>query len=386
MFWRKQLVRIGKGSRTFLETVNKSTQCFATRNFAATPKIAKADRTRWNLVEPVQHLFQNGSVLHSGSSNIYANLAIEEWIYRNYDFSLKDECILLLWTNEPAVVVGRHQNVWSEVMVDYCRANSIHIARRNSGGGTVYHDKQNLNISFLTSRKCYDRTRNLTFISNVLKNRFSIESEISPRKDLVISGSGAKISGTASKLNSHNSYHHCTVLIDVDRGALRDSLRRDPTLIRSNATKSVPSPITNLRDLNEQITTDQLITELSEQFSAHFASSQSETHIIQLNHFGQIDDIHSTFTTWDWIYGKTPKFTLETSDSKLVVEKGVISECSGLFQVNDQIVQKIVGTRFEHTDIETTISRLQEIKNVENYKTIDRICLSLLSLYKNCSQ
>src|SRR5699024_6587150 len=112
-------------------------------------------------------------------------------------------------------------------------------SRRNSGGGTVYHDLHNLNLSFLTSRRRYDRKRNLRFLSELLRQSFGIETEISPREDLVLADTGEKVSGTASKLNSHNSYHHCTLLVDVDRDRLRGSLRRDPIAdVQSNATKS----------------------------------------------------------------------------------------------------------------------------------------------------
>jgi lipoate-protein ligase A len=36
--------------------------------------------------------------------------------------------------------VGAFQDTWSEVDVDYCRANGIDIVRRANGGGAVYHD------------------------------------------------------------------------------------------------------------------------------------------------------------------------------------------------------------------------------------------------------
>ena len=59
---------------------------------------------------------------------------------------------MLLYRNSPCVVVGRHQNPWTEAAVPVLRERGIALARRNSGGGTVYHDTGNINLSFLTHK------------------------------------------------------------------------------------------------------------------------------------------------------------------------------------------------------------------------------------------
>ena len=55
----------------------------------------------------------------------------------------------MLWQNEPSVIVGRFQDVYSEVNLEFINNNNIKLARRNSGGGAVYHDLGNLNYSFI---------------------------------------------------------------------------------------------------------------------------------------------------------------------------------------------------------------------------------------------
>lgn len=81
---------------------------------------------------------KRASVYISSSNDIFYNLALEDWLYQNYDF--KDESLLLLWSNTPCVVIGRHQNPWTEVNIKQLIQNNIQLSRRNSGGGTVYHD------------------------------------------------------------------------------------------------------------------------------------------------------------------------------------------------------------------------------------------------------
>lgn len=90
-------------------------------------------------------------VFISQSSDVYSNLAFEDWLYKNWNFSKKN--VLLLWRNSPCVVIGRHQNPLVEANVEYLSTAGVPVVRRNSGGGTVYHDDGNLNCTFFTARE-----------------------------------------------------------------------------------------------------------------------------------------------------------------------------------------------------------------------------------------
>lgn len=79
------------------------------------------------------------SVFISQSTDIHTNLALEDWIYRNFNF--ENHRVLLLWRNDPCVVIGRHQNPWTEVDVSLAEEAKLPVVRRNSGGGCVYHDQ-----------------------------------------------------------------------------------------------------------------------------------------------------------------------------------------------------------------------------------------------------
>lgn len=124
------------------------------------------------------------SVFMSQSTDIYTNLALEDWMYRNMDFSKHH--VMMVWRNEPCVVIGRHQNPWLESNVPLLTEKDIALARRNSGGGTVYHDRGNLNVTFFTPRERYDRKYNLELIKRALFRGFGVKAVINERQDIIV--------------------------------------------------------------------------------------------------------------------------------------------------------------------------------------------------------
>lgn len=84
------------------------------------------------------------------STNPYKNVASEYAYYTNLD---QDQVIFLLWQNSPCVVMGRNQNAYQELDLEYMSKENILPVRRFTGGGAVYHDLGNLNFTFISSQK-----------------------------------------------------------------------------------------------------------------------------------------------------------------------------------------------------------------------------------------
>lgn len=126
------------------------------------------------------------SVFISQSYDIFTNLALEDWLYKNFDFT--NHHVLMLWANDPCVVIGRHQNPFLEANISNLMKADIKLARRNSGGGTVYHDRGNMNLTFFTPRERYNRNYNLNIVTRALFREWGIKAEISQRDDITLYG------------------------------------------------------------------------------------------------------------------------------------------------------------------------------------------------------
>ncbi|KAG8222401.1 hypothetical protein J437_LFUL003022 [Ladona fulva] len=260
------------------------------------------------------------SVFISQANDIFTNLALEDWIYRHFDFT--NHHVLLLWRNSPCVVIGRHQNPWTEANVSRLSEAGIPIARRNSGGGTVYHDGGNLNLTFFTPRNRYNRFSNLELIGRALATEFGIRTTISPRDDLLLEGD-YKISGTAAKLGHPSAYHHCTLLVNVNMPNLHDSLHKEDDGIHTNATRSLPAIVRNLNEVYSGLTVDHVLGAVGREFLRTDAEGKSVGNVtsrrgFQLinpteNWFPGLEKLRQEMISWNWRFGKTPRFDVTRS-------------------------------------------------------------------------
>ena len=179
------------------------------------------------------------------STDPHFNLAMEEYVLKYLNLA---EEYLLLWQNEPAIIIGRHQNTLEEVNMDYTRENNIHVVRRLSGGGAVYHDLGNLNFTFIRRAIRSELLDLKSFTQPVIHalKKLGVNAEVSGRNDLTIEGK--KFSGNAQYLYKNNILHHGTLLFDSDLSELNKALRVRADKIESKGIKSVRSRVTNIRE------------------------------------------------------------------------------------------------------------------------------------------
>src|SRR5690554_6295607 len=188
---------------------------------------------------------------NEGNTNPKLNLALEEYALRN--FSAEND-YLLFYINEPSIIIGRNQNTLEEINHNYVEEINIHIVRRISGGGAVYHDFGNLNFSFITDHdiKSFNNFKKVTAPIVKVLNDMGVKAEMKGRNDVVVED--RKISGNAQFSTGKRMFTHGTLLLNSNLEEVTRALQVKMTKLSSKGHKSVRSRVANIQEfLNEPL-------------------------------------------------------------------------------------------------------------------------------------
>lgn len=224
--------------------------------------------------------------------NPYINLAIEEYLFYN-----SNDDVFMLWQNEPTVVIGKNQNAYAEINMDFIQKNNVHIARRITGGGAVYHDLGNVNYTFISSKN-EARTLDFAYFTEPIVEALrglGIDARLSGRNDLLVGE--RKFSGNAQHANEDRILHHGTLLFDSDLDALSAALRVDSEKIKSKAIKSTRSRVLNLKELMGHISVDTFTELISKKVIDRFSPE-----IITVPSNEKIQSLYERNRSREWIF------------------------------------------------------------------------------------
>ena len=235
------------------------------------------------------------------------NLALEEYVFSCMS---RDKEYLILWQNDNAVIIGRHQNTLAEIDEAYVQQKGIRVVRRLSGGGAVYHDLGNLNFSFIVDAagSQVDLERFCLRIALALR-QLGLDARLDGRNDIL--AEGCKISGNAQYMKEGRVMHHGTLLFDSDLSVLSKALKPDPQKIRAKGVKSVRSRVANIRSLLKQ---DMTLPQFREHLIRHLLGSDGVRYELTAQDLEAIEAIRAgRYGTWQWNYGASPRCDLQRS-------------------------------------------------------------------------
>ena len=165
-----------------------------------------------------------------GERDPRTNLAREEAIARHVAANpAAPTPVLRLWRDAPCAIVGRFQLAAAEVDVAAAAALGAPVLRRFTGGGTVWHDPGNLNVSVVlrpedavlaadpTLRRLPGLYRLVLAPLAAAVRSLGVAAEMTERDILA---PGGKLSGVAAWLGGRALLVHATLLVDADLDAL----------------------------------------------------------------------------------------------------------------------------------------------------------------------
>ena len=252
-------------------------------------------------------------IVESQSLDVYRNLAIEEYLMDEVQ-----DCgpILFLWRSDCAVVMGKNQNPWRECRLDLMEKEGVPLARRISGGGTVYHDEGNLNYCVITSREEYCECDAYHMVFQALET-FGIEAEQTGKSNLSVDG--LKFSGNAFAFRKGRAMHHGTLLLNTDLERLNRYLGSMITGIETHAISSVPAEVVNL---------GLEVEALSEALRKSFENQYGDGRFFSWEEDKRADSalqvLSGKHESNAWKFGATPRFSLKINELRVDVVKGDI--------------------------------------------------------------
>lgn len=310
--------------------------------------------------------------INQTNTDPYFNLAAEEYFLKNFQ-----DDFFMLWRSRPSVVVGKHQNALAEINHEFVQTNKIPVARRLSGGGTVFHDPGNVNFTFIRKVANISEVNFKVFTVPVVEalGKLGIEAYTTGRNDLLIDGK--KISGNAEHVHRNRVLHHGTLLFDSRLEALKGALKVDLSKFEDKAVQSNRSEVTNIADylinpISVEEFTDFIFSEISQNYSEFQVYKLTSEDVASIQKLST-----EKYQTWDWIFGYSPryrftnKFKTENGEMRIsfLVEKGIVAEgdVSGLIhhELGQKIEKVLLGCRHDLHEIETHINSSPDISEEE---------------------
>ncbi len=246
----------------------------------------------------------NTRIVRTRSADPWWNLAVEEYLLEQVS---QGETILYLWQNDNAVLIGRNQNPCRECRTELLENDGGKLARRLSGGGTVYQDLGNLNFTFITGSGAFNPDKQMEVVLEAV-NGLGIAAEKGGVCGLT--ANGRKFSDSAFCFRKDNACHHGTIYVSTDIDKLSEYLQIAAGDVTEKDTNQACSHVVNLSELKPDLNVEVLADALTEAFRKAYASTAQVENCLRKcsESRAALEELYCKYSSWAWRYGKAVEF------------------------------------------------------------------------------
>jgi lipoate---protein ligase len=261
----------------------------------------------------------------------FFNLALEEVLLKS-----RQADYLILYINDPSVIIGKHQAAHREVNTKFITGNKIPLIRRISGGGTVFHDMGNLNFTFIRQS---EEGRQIDFRKYTLPvidflGSAGIDAKFEGKSDIKVDG--LKISGNAEHVYRNRVLHHGTLLFSSSINMLKSSIRSDKSCYTTRAVDSNPAPVINL---NEKTNKFKDIRSFRKEMINYLSGNMTDLEVWGLTQQDTEEAIalaETKYKSWEWNFAYGPDYVFKNAflfEAKLhrcllQIRNGIVVKCT----------------------------------------------------------
>ncbi|MBS4014631.1 MAG: lipoate--protein ligase family protein [Bacteroidetes bacterium] len=257
----------------------------------------------------------------------FFNIAAEEFLLKYID-----EDVLMLYSSDDSVIVGKHQISTFEANQQFVSLNKIPVIRRISGGGTVFHDSGNINFMIITKSQNpdIDFSKHTKPVIDFL-NKAGYNASFKGKNDIRIDD--WKVSGNAAHLFKNKTLYHGTLLFDSNLEKLNNSIKPSGAVFETKAVQSNRSNVRNISDFKSGVSKHLFFENLKDYLCKYYAVKTeigfSQNDILIINKL-----INDKYKTDEWNYHYSPDYVFRNyylfNDLKLEfrlrVKRGLIEE------------------------------------------------------------
>lgn len=280
----------------------------------------------------------------------YFNLALEKYLFDTVD---DHTAILYMWQNERTVIYGCNQNARKEVYISKLIDDGGFPVRRLSGGGAVFHDKGNLNFTFLAKKDNFNVDKQLQVIIEACR-LLGLTAERAENSDLIIEG--RRFSDNAFYKSGDRCFHHGTLLVSMDTAMVSEYLNADCSQPEPKGADYVKPEAGNLVDFCPSLDIETMRRKMFEAFEHVYGLKAVPMSGEELDP-AVISSYEKIFSDDNWLYGRRIKFKNRISrrfawgdfDLNLNVDRGTITTAQLYSDAGDEHFIASIGEKLEGT-------------------------------------